>query len=239
MQQIPSIGLSRFVSILNQANYISGWQARIDLYMSLFPRRVGMATHNQPGTWGWEHGKMIECVCSVPLVAMRQCCTAGGTRCTGADALSGPVCAPYIWRVCYDLALCDAECHRYTVEQQVTAARSIRDHLLSRAEADARTGRPTPVVRDCGGSNDTHVWGVPNVTVGGPRDLPPPSDFALLLWEVRTRAAMGIEQAGIVPRKLSIPAQVNFMYAALQIQTYYNVRYLEVSRWAVHVLSLF
>jgi hypothetical protein len=97
---------------------------------------------------------------------------------------------------------------QYTVNEKMATARSIRDHLVQKsAQPDVVSGgaappRPTSVIRDCDGSNDTtHVWGVPNVSVGGPNDLPPPSNFARLVWEVREKVNVGFEQGGIVPRK--------------------------------------
>lgn len=102
----------------------------------------------------------------------------------------------------------------YSTADKMTTARAIRDHLLATSGPD----RPTPVVRDCGGSNATsHVWGVPNVTVGGPSDLDPPSNFAQLVWEVRQRAEMGFEQGRIVPRSLPLLAQIDFLQTALAV----------------------
>ena len=111
----------------------------------------------------------------------------------------------------------------YTVEQKMATARSIRDHLLDRAGLEGR-----PVVRNCGGSNDSSVWGQPGVTVGGPQDLPAPKDFALLLWEVRQRAHLGVEQGRIVPRSASAPEQLQYIKEALEIQRYYNIRFIEL-----------
>jgi pectin methylesterase-like acyl-CoA thioesterase len=156
-----------------QATYVAGWKRRIDLHLALFPGRVGMATHDQPGDAGWEDGAVVE----------------------------------------------------YTVAQKMATARAIRDHLLARGGGG---GRPRPVIRNCGGSNNTAVWGEPGVTVGGPEDLPPPKDFALLLWEIRQQAHLGVEQGGIVPRRASAPAQLEFLREVLAIQRYYNMRYIEL-----------
>lgn len=158
-----------------QARYASGWKRRIDLYLSLFPGRVGMATHDQPGDYGWEDGAVV----------------------------------------------------RYTQGQKMQLARSIRDHLLASAAAHP-SARPTPVVRNCGGSNNTLVWGVPNATVGGSSLRPPPGTFAQLLWEVRGQAAVGVEQAQLVPRQIPVQRQQAYLSTAMRLQTYYNARYVEL-----------
>jgi hypothetical protein len=198
-----------------QTSYVAGWQRRIALHLELFPgRRVGLATHDMPGDFGWESGEVV----------------------------------------------------RYSTPQKMATARAIRDHLLAHSLGD----RPPPVIRNCGGSNNTRVWGVPGVrmqsahalafchaaarhvrerlrsrgsvfymalalciaqvSVGGPKDLDPPKNFAQLLWEVRTgRAHIGIEQGGIVPRRGdSLPQQLAFLRGAIGLQLYYNVRYLEL-----------
>ena len=157
-----------------QSSYVAGWKHRIDLHLALFPGcRVGMATHDMPGDFGWAGGEVVV----------------------------------------------------YSIAQKLAAARCIRDYLLL---AGSSGDRPPPVIRDCGGSNNTKVWGEPGLTVGGPHDIPPPKNFALLLWEVRQKAHMGIEQGGITPRGLRVPEQVQFLHTALHIQHYYNVRYLEL-----------
>lgn len=116
---------------------------------------------------------------------------------------------------------------QYTEDAKVNTARAIRDHLLMASASDPN--RPTPVVRDCGGSNDTtHIWGVPNVTVGGKGDLPPPSNFATLVWEVRHRAEIGFEQGPIVPRAQPVDGQVKWLQTAMGLQLYYNARYIEI-----------
>ena len=154
--------------------YTSGWKRRIDLYLALFPGRVGMATHDQPGDYGWENDSLVQ----------------------------------------------------YTQAQKMSVARSIRDHLIARASGSA--ARPPAVIRNCGGSNNTLVWGVPNVTVGGPGLQPPPGTFAQLLWEVRSNAVIGVEQSRLVPRHISVPRQQAYLSAAMQLQTYYNARYVEL-----------
>ena len=91
-----------------QSSYVAGWQRRIALHLELFPgRRVGLATHDMPGDFGWESGEVV----------------------------------------------------RYSTPQKMATARAIRDHLLAHSLGD----RPPPVIRNCGGSNNTRVWGVPGV----------------------------------------------------------------------------
>lgn len=110
----------------------------------------------------------------------------------------------------------------YSEPEQMTTARAVRDHLVALGQSNPV--RPTPVIRCCGGSNRTGMWGVPNVTVGPGQ--PPPLPYAQLMWEVRNKAAIGFEQGGIVGRGRGQNATT--LRRCLTIEQYYNARYIEL-----------
>ena len=144
-----------------KAAYVATWKDSIDFYDKIFPPhvRLGMATHDQNGDYGWDAGLVT-----------------------------------------------------YSVDDKMAAARDIRDHLLFKTSRR----RPTPVVRCCGGSSNPHVWG--DLTEGGTPGSN--GNFALLLWEVRSKAAIGFEP-GCVQRFPGCHSNLSMM---LRFEEYYNGR---------------
>ena len=78
-------------------------------------------------------------------------------------------------------------------------------------------------MRCCGGSNKTAVWGVPGTLA----DKPPKSNFAKLLWEVREEVDIGFEPASV---QLLRGVNGTEMQTMLDIDRYYNGRFLEIKR---------
>jgi hypothetical protein len=115
----------------------------------------------------------------------------------------------------------------YSVEEQMNVSRTIRDYLIAKGTTPSTQAphhpRPQPVIRCCGGSNNTRVWGVPNVTVG-PHSAPP-GDYAKLMWEVRSVAAIGFEPAKVTRGKGGGLSALDIMF---ETDVYYNGRYLEL-----------
>eukprot|EP00041_Stephanoeca_diplocostata_P016822 m.333000 g.333000 ORF g.333000 m.333000 type:complete len:473 (-) comp20500_c0_seq1:371-1789(-) len=109
----------------------------------------------------------------------------------------------------------------YTVQQQLAAARAIRDYMI--AQYTAKHNGSMPIIRCCGGNNRTAQWGVPGTT----RDKPPTFNYSLLMWEVRQRAIIGFEP-GVVQLLQNVSSQG--MQTMLDIDLYYNGQYLEIKR---------
>jgi hypothetical protein len=110
----------------------------------------------------------------------------------------------------------------YDVAAQMAAARSIKNHLI----VQHTTMRPyKPILRCCGGTNRTAEWGVPNSTA----DKPPSSTYALLMWESRMQADIGFEPAKVESIGPNPTTPTN-MATMLDIDLYYNGRYLEIKR---------
>ena len=151
------------------ATYEQAWKNRIDLYLDAFaaPVRVGMATHDQNGDWGWS-----------------------------------PQSSTAV---------------QYTAAQRMATARAIRDHLVA---ATGQGRRPSAVVRCCGGSNNTRVWGGASTRSRGSSSRR--SNFAQLLWEVKDVAEIGFEEASV--QRLAHATNITAM---LEIERSYNGRYLE------------
>lgn len=161
-------------TLTRKDKYVAAWKRRIDWYLPLF-NRVGMATHNSPGSEGWD---------------------------AGAEHVVN-----------------------YSSEVQLDAARAIKNYLIQN-HAKVRQGSRA-VLRCCGGSNNTHEWGVPNTTA----DKPPNSTYAVLMWESRQVADIGFEPAtveSIFPGGGSSTAEG--VQRMLDIDLYYNGRFLEIKR---------
>jgi hypothetical protein len=125
----------------------------------------------------------------------------------------------------------------YSPEQKLETARTIRDYLVTQHKA--RKGGTKPIVRCCGGNSDTKLWGVPGTLA---HDKPPPSNYALLMWEIRETADVGFEPNGLggkpyTPVRYQWQGQNNVttanaagMRTMLDIELYYNGRFLEIKR---------
>lgn len=107
----------------------------------------------------------------------------------------------------------------YTDAQRMATARAVRDYLVAE-HPRRKAGRPA-VVRCCGGSSNPAIWGPP-----GSRQ-PPPSTYALLMWEVRQQARIGFEEATCQAIRNATAAQMGAMLATDRA---YNGQFLEIKR---------
>jgi hypothetical protein len=109
----------------------------------------------------------------------------------------------------------------YSAVEQANAARAIRDRLVTQ-HPRKQHGR-TAVVRTCGGSDRTALWG----QVGNRSGPPPGALFAELLWEVRELAKIGNEEAYV--QELNNITSAG-MVTMLAINRWYNGQYMELKR---------